>query len=543
MRVSNTTLYNRSKWDRLAAERRIPRHHVASREVAAYLPSLDDIEASVRQILYSMGVQLLDGRRGGAVADFLADFDLDLVDVGIVPCGAFDVLGSAYQYLSTKADSLGKGAFYTGPAIARDLLEGLTFERGETVLDPSCGSGVLLLQSDAPPDRMVGVDDDPLAVMIAKFNYFLKFPDGPPPQIYCDNFFRWSASNRERRFDYVVGNPPFGGEVQRSMVSSAYIRSGESFSHFVELGFHKLAAGGVLRYLLPDAALNIPRHADLRDFLFDFANLRRVKQYPQKFSGVMTDIHLVEACRGSNEDVVFEQGGDHATVSKAFLDEVVGRILSPWSSEDMEILAKARARGRHTLADSVFGLGVVTGDNKTKLLPEPGPVTEPVYTGKEVQRYRLTPPKNHLVFDRANLQQVAPDAIYRAPEKLVYKVIGIDLRFALEDTASLTTNSANIVIPRMPGYKPTTVLALLNSDLYSFLHRRLFGGVNKIAKANLRRLPFPDLSSEERGTLERLTRDVLDGGDDAALQHYIHSEMFGLTDEEVAYIRKALVAR
>ena len=185
----------------------------------------------------------------------------------------------------------------------------------------------------------------------------------------------------------------------------------------------------------------------------------------------------------------------------------------------------------------------MTCDNATKLLSEPGPGTEPIYTGKEVQRYRLAPPKKHLVFDRANLQQVAPDAIYRAPEKLVYKVIGIDLRFALEDTASLTTNSANIVIPRMPGYEPVTVLALLNSDLYSFLHRKLFGGVNKIAKANLRRLPFPELTPEERTTLEFLTRDVLNGGDDAALQDYIHSAIFGLNEFEVAYLREALAAR
>lgn len=543
MKVTNTTLYNRSKKDRLAAERHLPRHHIANREVAAYLLTLDEIDAAVPDVLYSMGVQLLDGRTDGAVGDFLAEYDVDLVDVGEVPRDAFDVLGSAYQYLSTKAESLSKGAFYTGSAVARDLLSGLTFEAGETVLDPSCGSGVLLLQSDAPADSLVGVDDDPVAVMIAKFNYFLKFLDAPPPQIYCDNFFLWFNSNRDRRFNYVVGNPPYGGEVHRSMVSSAFIRSGESFSHFTEYGYYLLADGGVLRYLLPAAALNIPRHADLRDFLFDFANLRRVKRYPQKFSGVMTDIYLVEAGTRSAEDVIFEQAGEQTPVSKAFLNDVVGRILSPWSSTDMEILAKAYDRGRHTLANSVFGLGVVTGDNKTKLLPVPGAGTEPIYTGKEVQRYRLEPPNNHLVFNRADLQQVAPDALYRAPEKLVYKVIGVDLRFALDDTRSLTTNSANIVIPQVPGYDAASVMALLNSDLYSFLHRRLFGGVNKIAKANLKRLPFPALTLDERDTLSRLTQEVFAGKPDEGLQTFIHEDLFNLTPEEVAHMRGVLDLR
>lgn len=539
MKITNTTLHNRSKRDRLTAERNIPRHHVANREVANYLLTLDEINAPIANILYSIGVQLLDGWTNSAVCDFLTEYDMDLVNVGEVPRSAFDVLGSAYQYLSTKAESLSKGAFYTGPEVARDLLSGFTFETGETILDPSCGSGVLLLQSDAPPSSLVGIDADPLAVMITKFNYFLKFPDAPSPQIYCDNFFLWFSSNRDRRFTYVVGNPPYGGEVHSSMITSTFIHSGESFSYFTEYGYHLLAAGGVLRYLLPAAALNIPRHADLRDFLLDFANLRRVKRYAQKFSGVMTDIYLVEAGTRSADDVIFEQGGEQTPVSKAFLDDI-GRILSPWSLTDMEILAKARARGKHTLVDSVFGLGVVTGDNKTKLLPEPRSNTEPIYTGKEVQRYRLDPPNNHLVFDRAELQQVAPDALYRASEKLVYKVIGVDLRFALDDTASLTTNSANIVIPRVPGYDVASVMALLNSDLYSFLHRKLFGGVNKIAKANLKRLLFPDLTLDERNTLSQLTKGVLAGESDEGLQAFIHEKLFGLSPKEIAHIRNVL---
>ena len=166
--------------------------------------------------------------------------------------------------------------------------------------------------------------------------------------------------------------------------------------------------------------------------------------------------------------------------------------------------------------------------------------SEPIYTGKQVNKYTLAEPITHLVFNRANLQQVAPDEIYRSSQKLVYKTINKNLKFAFDGTQSLTTNSANIVIPQIPGYDILSVMAFLNSDLYSFLHLKLFGGVNKIAKENLMALPFPKLDAKSNSQIIKLVRGILNGDPDGKLQNYIHFDVFGLTKEDVAHIRSVI---
>ncbi|MEI8342543.1 MAG: TaqI-like C-terminal specificity domain-containing protein, partial [Verrucomicrobiota bacterium] len=196
-----------------------------------------------------------------------------------------------------------------------------------------------------------------------------------------------------------------------------------------------------------------------------------------------------------------------------------------------------KERSPYTLAESVFGLGVVTGDNKTKLLDEKIVGSEPIYTGKEVEKFHLAKVQKYIVFDRSKLQQVAPNEIYRTVPKLVYKTICKELRVALDDSGSLTTNSANILIPVVPGYAAEEVMGLLNTRLYSFLHSRLFGGVNKIAKENLKALPIPELSDAQHEILRTLVSSAIQSGSDWELNQFVESEVFGLSESVSDYLR------
>jgi len=141
-----------------------------------------------------------------------------------------------------------------------------------------------------------------------------------------------------------------------------------------------------------------------------------------------------------------------------------------YNQKDVTIIQKVTDIQGHSLSNSIFALGVVTGNNKEKLFDTPTDNSEPIYSGKEVSKYKLLPPKKHIVFDRNNLQQVAPDNVYRAPQKLVYKTINKHIKIAIDDTQSLTTNSANIIIPNIIGYDIYTIMGILNSQLYSYLN-------------------------------------------------------------------------
>lgn len=254
----------------------------------------------------------------------------------------------------------------------------------------------------------------------------------------------------------------------------------------------------------------------------------------------MSDVYMVELNKDNSDQMLFVDGTT-TFIPKGIFRSLKNHIFSHLTDQDIAIIEKVNILKKYDLSASIFGLGVVTGDNKTKLFHQEREGAEHIYTGKEVGKYKLLPPKNYIFFDRDNLQQVAPDEIYRAPKKLVYKTINKYLKVALDETASLTSNSANIIIPKVPGMDILVVMAFLNSNLYSYLHLKLFGGVNKVAKENLMELPLPGISTREKSMLSELVKKTIQQGDDTCLQDYINKDIFGLSGYEIGYIN-SLVA-
>ncbi len=517
----------------------MPHHHTDARNLSDFLKSLRDHDVPKEQLLYSLGVALLSGNESPSVQSFLNDYEWDPIVIADVPHDVFDLLGAAYQYLNSKMENLKKGIFYTGKELAIRLTNDLSFTKGETLLDPSCGSGSFLFRSDAPPEQLVGVDSDPVGVMISKFNYFIKFPSAPPPKIFCDDFFAWSKVNPSLTFDYIIGNPPFGANIDISDLESKYIQSGESFSYFIEYSYRMLSNKGLLRFIVPESLLNVKRHTDIRDFLLNETNLRAIERFPKRFAGVMSDVYMIELDREQDSKTLFLDS-EEVMMDRDVFKSLKNHIFVPLSRVDLQILKKVEARRDLDLSESTFGLGVVTGNNQRFLSAKWQEGREPIYTGKEVTKYRLLTPNSYIHFERESLQQVAADEIYRAPQKLIYKTICKTLRVALDENGSLSTNSANIIIPTMPGYGVVTVLALLNSDLYSFLYLKQFGRVNKIGKEHLMALPFPLLTPEQRRKIDQMTRSVINGKSDEPLQKYIHEDLFALTMNEIAYVQKVV---
>ena len=140
-------------------------------------------------------------------------------------------------------------------------------------------------------------------------------------------------------------------------------------------------------------------------------------------------------------------------------------------------------------------------------------------------------------YDRRELQQTAPEEFYRAPEKLVYKFISNKLVFAYDNSGVLFLNSANILIPEIPGMSIKTVLAFLNSEVFAYLRKMSSPGV-KVLKGELTGLPFPEIPVAENRILEALVDKILAGEDAAAVNERI-SRIFALTAEQIAHIRQA----
>ncbi len=506
---------------------------------------------SAEEVIYSVGIRLLKDagiyekphvQKVLSTLSFLSF--LSFLSLQSLPSDEHDLLGLLYQCFLIEGEKNRKGSYYTPFEVAQNMTKNLDFSKGQTFLDPCCGSGAFILSLEgASPNQIFGCDNDPVAVMIAKINLLLKFKTEvfEPQIILCD----YLKKHFKLKFDYIISNPPWGAVVFDERNNP--IPTKESFSFFFEKAFHQLADDGTIKFLLPESVLNVKCHRDFRKFLLENTEIKSITKYPGVFSGVQTkyiDIQctshfdrsvvkrsVVEKSSTNNATECLEvrdfstllemtfgklemKGGASRKVSKQCFYLTKNLNFNLLSDDDLEKVRKIISKGKYTLKDSIWALGVITGDNKNKVKSRQGRGMEPIYTGKDIEAYTLKRPTKFIKYERSYFQQVAKDEIYRADEKLIYKFISKNLVFAYDDSKSLFLNSANILIPRIPGMSIKTVLAFLNSEMFRFLYKSLFGEI-KILKGNLMELPFPEITPEMDEKLTKLVAKVLKGNKNA----------------------------
>lgn len=483
----------------------------------------------IGDVMFSVGMNLLSKssrrqtveKHSSASQEIVSSLHLDcqvipeIIDFQF-PEDEIDVLGLVYQMLLTEGEKNTKGSYYTPFYIAKKMTRGLDFSGNQTFFDPCCGSGIFMLAlENVRPEQIFGCDNDPIAVMLARFNLLLKFPDEDfEPQIFCCDYLKPLSPQIPKYLKhlqtYIVSNPPWGAAIIDS--EKKKISQKESFSFFFEKSFQQLENNGVIRFLMPESIMNVRCHKAFREFLLNNGSLTSISLYSDAFSGVQTKYVDVELRRQNSDDqrVKVIENDKTRFVSKSSFLLTKNLNFNLLSKDDEEVVRKILSRGKYTLADSIWALGVITGDNRHKLKDIQGRGLEPIFTGKEIEPYILKMPRKFIEYKRDDFQQVAKDEVYRADEKLVYKFISNKLVFAYDNTRSLFLNSANILIPKIPGMSMKTVLAFLNSDLFEFLYESLFGEI-KILRGNLEELPFPEITEKEDELLKDLVNKVLAG--------------------------------
>jgi type I restriction enzyme M protein len=186
-----------------------------------------------------------------------------------------DILGDAYEYLMrhfATESGKSKGQFYTPAEVSRIMAKvvgiGNATSANQTVYDPTCGSGSLLLKAhdQAPVDVSIYAQEKDVATTaLAKMNMILHgCPTAelaPPGSSTLANPFFKTADGRLKTFDFVVANPPFSYKAW----SSGFNPAEDEFKRF-EFGIPP-AKNGDLAFLLHilaslkstgKAAVNLP---------------------------------------------------------------------------------------------------------------------------------------------------------------------------------------------------------------------------------------------------------------------------------------------
>jgi len=271
------------------------------------------------------------------------------------------------------------GAYYTPSEVVHTLVSWAT--RGSnsvSALDPACGDGRFLERID----DATGVDIDTTAVADAAKRC-------PHASIINADFFEWALQS-ERRFDAVVGNPPFiryqrfsGLVRQRALQIAAHQGvklSGlaSSWAPFVIGGASLLKQGGRLAFVIPAeiAYANYARPV-LRFLLESFGHVEikavREKLFPKlnedcwlvladEYGGHAESLHLATAQRfhGVNTAWNVETIPAHHAHAKRF--RLREYLLPPSIREYYHAIRQCD--GVHSLGDLTrLGIGYVTGAN------------------------------------------------------------------------------------------------------------------------------------------------------------------------------------
>ena len=132
-----------------------------------------------------------------------------------------DLLGDAYEYLMrhfATESGKSKGQFYTPAEVSRIMARvvgiGADTRQDQTIYDPTCGSGSLLLKAadEAPHGITVyGQEMDNATWALARMNMILH--GHPTAELWRGNtlaapYFR-NKDNSLKTFDFAVANPPF----------------------------------------------------------------------------------------------------------------------------------------------------------------------------------------------------------------------------------------------------------------------------------------------------------------------------------------------
>ena len=145
-----------------------------------------------------------------------------------------DLLGDAYEYLMrhfATESGKSKGQFYTPAEVSRIMAQvvgiGADTRQDQTIYDPTCGSGSLLLKAadEAPHGISVyGQEMDNATWALARMNMILH--GHPTAELWRGNtlaapYFK-SKDNSLKTFDFAVANPPFSAKAWSNGLNPAY---------------------------------------------------------------------------------------------------------------------------------------------------------------------------------------------------------------------------------------------------------------------------------------------------------------------------------
>jgi adenine-specific DNA-methyltransferase len=458
-------------------------------------------------------------------------------------------IGTTYAAMLPKHVRSRLGAYYTPPALADRLLDQASAAGVDwaiaSILDPACGGGAFLAPvaariikhlSHLEPDailchingRLRGFEIDPFAAWLAQV--FLNATLLPlcraskqRPETLVEVRDALINEPDARRFDAVIGNPPYGRVTLSPLLRRRYARSlyghANLYGVFTDMALRWTSTEGVVSFVTPASFLAGQYFRRLRSLLAGDAppaSLDFVVERKGVFDDVLQEAVLVTYSRRRRRSAVpvhlINCIDEHAlTLSSAGTFALPADPSQPWllpRSPELQSLVVRLRDLPYRLAD--WGYAVSTGPlvwnrHKRQLRRTPGKKTLPLIWAEAVT------PDGSFVFRAAQRAHQPYFQLGRGDDWLVVRepvvllqrttakeqsrrLIAAELpeEFLAEHGGAVVENHLNMIRSRerRPAVSPGVVTAFLNSRAADKAFRCLNGSV-AVSAYELEAMPLP----------------------------------------------------
>lgn len=203
-----------------------------------------------------------------------------------------EIIDIAFEHLLPKKAKGSRGQYFTPRHVIDEMIKIINPKKGELILDPACGSGGFLLHAAkyiGNSKNIFGIDFDSQLLKIAKamclISGYMDIRIISANSLSDLNFLKPSVKKQfeNNKFDIVMTNPPFGGEVRDREVLKNYelakdnndkIRNyTERHILFIERIIQFLKPGGRAAIVVPQGILNNTNLNYIRVWLYSKARI------------------------------------------------------------------------------------------------------------------------------------------------------------------------------------------------------------------------------------------------------------------------------
>lgn len=473
------------------------------------------------------------------------------------------------------------GMYYTPPALTQRLLDmvevaGIDWRTAE-VLDPACGGGAFLLPvalrmrralDNLPPAeclnsitrRLRGFEIDPFAAWLTQTWLEIALADLlaaadkrlPPLVQVCDTMMQVP---RDRFYDLVIGNPPYGrvtlSKEQRTCFERSLYGHANLYGIFTEIALRWAKPTGVIAYVSPTSFLAGEYFKRLRALLaaeappvaVDFISARRgvfddvlqealLATYRRGIVANVTPVHYLDVTADLSAAITH---AGHFTVP----DEPEKPWLVPRLPAHQALVDRIVAMP-HRLRDWNYQVStgpLVWNRFKSQLRAKPGRDTLPLIWAEAVagpgRFVHRAEKRNHQPYFRPTaaddwLKVSVPCVLLQRttakeqPRRLV--AAELPVTFIKKHGAVIVENHLNMVKPiagRRPKVTTAALAAVLNSAVADEVFRCISGSV-AVSAFELESLPLPP--PEKMAALDALLNN---GSPGSTIEAYISALYFG----------------